>query len=360
MVVDTRCCCLGAFGTMPAAEIRAKCGKSMIDFGSMSLNEGDEKVRILSGLLEAAGYTGAGLTNNAFARHNRFLREFAPKLSEAVDLSSRHVIEIGCGVGSVTHSFAQIFRHVDAYEINENSVELVRRRAVLFGLENLRVHLAPAKTLVERALRHLEQDSFIILYAVLEHMTETERLDALSLIWSQLGPNNYVYVGNTPNRLAWNDLHTHERSFLLSLPDYTLRKYFEFHSDVRFAKQLLKVHQENGSVAFSEYRARRGLGVSFHDFEIGCNSADLNECVVVGDIGSPGQLHDTLLHTYFLDKPIDVPLCFALRDMNFLYKKPTEFERPRNRAHNLHVRSQRAKIVSQALQHLSNRILSVD
>lgn len=320
------------------------------------LSEDGSDVREFHDVLHGVGYRGAGLTNNVFARHNRFLREFAPRLGELLSFSDRPVVEIGCGVGSVTHALARLFREVDAYDINAGSIDLVKRRKEIFGLDNLRPHVAPPEELMERALDKLEPNSIVMLYAVLEHMTETERLEALERVWRRLGPDNFVYVGNTPNRLSWFDAHTHGQSFLLSLPDRTLHRYLQLHEEVPFARQLDKEYERDGWAAFSEFRARRGLGVSYHDFEIALGGADLNECVVLADIGRPGQLYDALLNAYFLEQPIDVPLCFAMRDMNFLFKKPTQEERPRHRDHNRRVRSERATFVAKRLSAIAARL----
>jgi 2-polyprenyl-3-methyl-5-hydroxy-6-metoxy-1,4-benzoquinol methylase len=313
------------------------------------LNEESPDVRAFLELLHEADYRGAGLTNNAFARHNRFLREFAPRLEEAMAFSERPVIEIGCGVGSVTHALARLFREVDAYDISPVRIDLVNRRKEIFRLDNLRPHVSPPEELMERALDTLEPNSVVMLYAVLEHMTETERLGALEMIWRRLGPDNFVYVGNTPNRFSWYDAHTHQQPFLLSLPDRTLHRYLQIHDDVPFARQLGNEYERGGWEAFSEFRARRGLGVSFHDFEIALEDAELNECIVLADIGQTGHLHDVLLNAFFLEQPIDVPMCFAVRDMNFLFKKPTPAECAVNRKHNRRVRAERAAFVAKRL-----------
>ncbi len=313
------------------------------------LGEDEPDVRELLDLLSGIGYRGAGLTNNVYARHNRFLREYAPRLKEVIRFSDRPVVEIGCGVGSVTHALARLFREVDAYDIIESSIDVVNQRKRIFGLDNLRPHVAPPEELMERALDKLQPNSVVFLYAVLEHMTESERLQALEMVWQRLGPDNYVYVGNTPNRLSWYDGHTHGQPFLLSLPDRTLYRYFETHGDVAHAAQLRKEYERGGWEAFSEFRARRGLGVSYHDFEIALGGVNLNDCVVLADIGRPAQFYDVLLNAYFLEQPIDVPLCFAMRDMNFLFKKPTPEECDRHREHNRQVRARRASQVVEGL-----------
>jgi 2-polyprenyl-3-methyl-5-hydroxy-6-metoxy-1,4-benzoquinol methylase len=325
------------------------------DFSSHCIKDAPVTSRLLE-ILTDAGYRGAGLTNNAYARSDRFFREFAPRIAEVITFNDRPVVEIGCGVGSVTHAFANLFRQVDAFEISSQAASLARRRVELFNLTNCRIHVSQPNQLIEEALGHLQPNSVIFLYAVLEHMTEYERLHALKMIWEELGPDNYVYVGNTPNRFSWFDNHTHEQPFLLSLPDHTFRRYLELHKDIRFSERLLLEYRNGGEEAFKVYRARRGLGISFHDFEIGFGGADLNECVVLADIGSPREVYDALLHAYFLDAPIDVPLCFALRDMNFLLKKPGHKEKSMNRQHNSDVRLDRAVVVRDVLHRLCNRL----
>ena len=278
----------------------------------------------LRNLLADADYTGAGLENNLWARHDRFLREFAPRILEEIDGPKYSCVEIGCGVGSVTQAFANIFKQATAFEIDKKLVNIVNQRASLFGLDNLSCQYVPPESIVAQAVAHANGPTVYMLYAVLEHMTEQERLQALTTIWNAMKKGDYLYIGNTPNRLSYQDLHTHETPFLIGLPDHTALNYLAIRPEIRLRDYLLSIERKQGFDAFCLARRRKGLGVSFHDFQIAFSDFDLN-CPNL-------QLVYELILTchlvaFFISEGIDVPVCFALRDMNFLIKKSKREER---------------------------------
>ena len=262
------------------------------------LIEHREETQILRKEFKSKGYTGAGLTNNCFARHDRFLKEFAPRMTEFFDPSDHDVVEIGCGTGSVTHAFADIFCSVNAFEISEVSIQICRKRAEIFQLENVDFYHCDPDSLVDAALSKGGENTIYILYAVLEHMTEEERLNTLSKIWAKMGSKNFLYVGNTPNRLSYQDLHTHQQPFLLSLPDITALHYLKAHPEFTLSKYLTECYENCGIEEFSLARKRKGLGVSYHDFEIAMSGTDLNESVVLPDIHMPWQFYDAVLASF--------------------------------------------------------------
>jgi len=295
-------------------------------------------------------YNGQGITNNAYARADRFLKHYMPRLADTFDFKGRNVVEIGCGSGSITHAFASCFEKVDAFEILPHTIKLCEKRADLYNLKHMNFWCYPPENLVEQALKHVKSNSIIVLHAVLEHMTDFERIQTLEAIWAVMGPDNYLFIGNTPNRYSYMDLHTHQTSFLLSLPDYIALRYFEIYPDVGMAQHLLQINREEGFEEFCITRRRRGMGVSFHDFQIATGNENLNECVVISNFAKPWAFFDTLLAAYFLQEKIEQPMCFSIRDMHFLMKKPADQnERDKIRTDNQAVRKDFQSVVKNVL-----------
>jgi SAM-dependent methyltransferase len=72
-----------------------------------------------------------------------------PGVSEFLgDLRGKRVIEYGCGLGKVTVLLARSGAHVSAFDLSEASVEVARRRAHEFGLEDqIEFTIAPGEDL---------------------------------------------------------------------------------------------------------------------------------------------------------------------------------------------------------------------
>jgi S-adenosylmethionine-dependent methyltransferase len=102
----------------------------------------------------------------------------------------------------------------------------------------------------------------IIFFATLEHLTVAERLAAMKASWELLLPDALWSVIETPNRLWWFDGHTSCLSFYHWLPD-DLALQYAVHSPRSFMHQY-SVATEASRLDF----ARRGRGVSYHEFEL--------------------------------------------------------------------------------------------
>lgn len=242
--------------------------------------------------LESKGAKGKGLLNHSAIRHDRFIRESMPILSENIDLANRNVIEFGFGHGSATHAISHFANHVYAFDINDNLLKNSAKRTEFFNLQNITFNVSPSESLIDDALKVADDKTVFILHAVLEHMTEEERYTTLTNLWDAMGDDNFLYIGNTPNKLSWLDIHTHDGvPFLFSLPDYTCSKYLAMHPEIRFSKEFINIHETEGLDAFSLNRKRRGMGVSFHDFEIAFAGHNLNECIIVNGIHQPFQFN---------------------------------------------------------------------
>lgn len=75
--------------------------------------------------------------------NKRFVEPHTARFAEFPHWSRRNVLEIGCGLGVDTISFAHWKANVTAVDVSRKSLELARQHARLLGLEN-RIHFVEA------------------------------------------------------------------------------------------------------------------------------------------------------------------------------------------------------------------------
>jgi len=79
-----------------------------------------------------------------------FVEPHIPEFAEFPRWAGKRVLEIGCGIGTDTISFARAGAHVTAVDLSEESVKLARRRAQVYGLaDQIDVHVADAEHLAD-------------------------------------------------------------------------------------------------------------------------------------------------------------------------------------------------------------------
>jgi S-adenosylmethionine-dependent methyltransferase len=105
--------------------------------------------------------------------------------------------------------------------------------------------------------------SWVIFWAVLEHMTIDERLASLSSAWCHLEPGGLLTLVETPNRLWPFDSHTSLLPYFSWLP-YELAHRYSGHS----RRPGFRDRYVDGTGAGMEHFLRRGHGVSFHEFDL--------------------------------------------------------------------------------------------
>jgi 2-polyprenyl-3-methyl-5-hydroxy-6-metoxy-1,4-benzoquinol methylase len=65
-----------------------------------------------------------------------FVEPHIPSFAEFPRWSGKRVLEIGCGIGTDTIRFAHAGAHVTAVDLSEKSIDLARRRAAVYGVED--------------------------------------------------------------------------------------------------------------------------------------------------------------------------------------------------------------------------------
>ncbi len=97
-----------------------------------------------------------------------------PRFARFDHWAGRRVLEIGCGIGTDTINFARAGAQVTAVDLSERSLELARRRAVVYGLED-RITFVQADAESLSAFVPPERYALVYSFGVLHHTPRPER-----------------------------------------------------------------------------------------------------------------------------------------------------------------------------------------
>ena len=104
-----------------------------------------------------------------------FVESHIPPFAEFDKWAGRRVLEIGCGLGTDTVSFARAGAHVTAVELSDESAALARKRAEVYGLsDRVRIHVGNAEDLPSL----LPPQTFDLVYSfgVIHHSPQPGRI----------------------------------------------------------------------------------------------------------------------------------------------------------------------------------------
>jgi len=268
----------------------------------------------------------AGAMSLAYQRYNGLMSIYVPWL-QRLSPGPGTVVEIGCGSGSSTAAFATICGRVIGYDFVDAYLDMARRRLEILGVRNAEVRQAGARDTAEILAAHPGVDG-VILYAVLEHMTISERLDTLRAAWAALKPGGFLLVGETPNRLSYWDAHTTEMPFMQMLPVDLALDYYDRTSRTD-VKQQVAAGLAAGRAAGKTALIRTGYsGASFHEFELalGPNYASflissVHDPEIQGACGDH-SVEEAVLADYCRRKRIDIDPSFTRAFLTLLFRKP--------------------------------------
>lgn len=206
------------------------------------------------------------LQDHLDGRLNNFRSTVIPWLNSVKPLANARILEIGCGTGVSTVALAEQGATVTAVDIIEESLKVAQERCKLY---DLKVKFFCANATELHTLLAGQQFDFIIFFACLEHLTNSERIIAMKTTWEMLSPGSLWCVIETPNRLWYFDHHTSQLPFYSWLPDDIAFLYSKSSPRKPFCN-LYRDINEHSMIDF----LRRGRGVSFHEFELTMKSIE--------------------------------------------------------------------------------------
>jgi ubiquinone/menaquinone biosynthesis C-methylase UbiE len=108
-------------------------------------------------------------------RRKYFVEPHIPTFAEFDRWRGKRVLEIGCGIGTATMSFARAGAQVTAVDLSTESAELARRRAAVFGLsDRVSIHVGNAEQL--SSIVPVEPYDLVFSFGVIHHSPHPERI----------------------------------------------------------------------------------------------------------------------------------------------------------------------------------------
>ncbi len=128
-------------------------------------------------------------------RRKYFVEPHIPGFAEFPRWQNKRVLEIGCGIGTDTINFARHGARVTAVDLSEKSLEMARRRAEVFGLED-RIRFFQGSA--EQLEQVVPPEPFDLVYSfgVIHHTPHPER------VLEQL--RKYVQAGSTVKIMVYH------------------------------------------------------------------------------------------------------------------------------------------------------------
>jgi len=108
-------------------------------------------------------------------RRKYFVEPHIPAFAEFARWKDRKVLEIGCGLGTDTVSFARAGAHVTAVELSQKSADLARQRVEVYGLEDrVTIHVGNAEELP--SLVAPQKFDLVYSFGVIHHSPHPRRI----------------------------------------------------------------------------------------------------------------------------------------------------------------------------------------
>jgi 2-polyprenyl-3-methyl-5-hydroxy-6-metoxy-1,4-benzoquinol methylase len=128
-----------------------------------------------------------------------FVEPHIPLFAEFARWAGKKVLEIGCGIGTDTISFARAGAEVTAAELSEKSLELARQRASVYALEDrITFHHGNAEELTEFV--PAQPHDLVYSFGVIHHSPHPARIIAEARAYIEPGATLKLMVYN---RRSW-------------------------------------------------------------------------------------------------------------------------------------------------------------
>lgn len=179
------------------------------------------------------------------------------------DLAGMNVLELGCGRGLKSIPWSSLFRRYWGVDLDPDVIAFAKGCAAATARDNVSFVAANVADIVKDPKRFGidEPIDFIVMYAVLEHLTLEERESVMRIASEILAPGGMLLIAETPNRLIPHDGHSSFLHFFQQLPADLALNYID-RSSRPGAADMLKEADQN------EALHRFGTSVSFHEFEL--------------------------------------------------------------------------------------------
>jgi 2-polyprenyl-3-methyl-5-hydroxy-6-metoxy-1,4-benzoquinol methylase len=133
---------------------------------------------------------------------NYFVEPHIPRFAQFERWCGKKVLEIGCGIGTDTISFARHGAHVTAVELSEKSLEIAQKRAEVYGLQD-RIRFCPGNAEELTTFVPVEPYDLIYSFGVIHHTPNPERVVEQMCHYVQPGSTVKVMVYH---RYSWKVL----------------------------------------------------------------------------------------------------------------------------------------------------------
>jgi 2-polyprenyl-3-methyl-5-hydroxy-6-metoxy-1,4-benzoquinol methylase len=220
-----------------------------------------------------------------------------PFLTEALDTRKMRALEIGSGEGVCSATLSHVFEEYVGLEIQFGLIEIAEKLCKNFGAGNTRfVHDEAAN--LERFLgREGKKFDLIILHAVIEHLLPEERFSVLRTCWDYLGDDGYLFIGEAPSNIFYEDQHS---SFMLYFQQMPIEMWPYFYESSKNAVWK-NAMQEGIKINIMVKQAYRwGVSVGFREFEKGLGLPDIGtlRSHIVADNYDPFQMNRYLYNRF--------------------------------------------------------------
>ena len=128
-----------------------------------------------------------------------FVEPHILKFAEFEKWKGKKILEVGCGLGTDTINFARHGAEVTSVELSEQSLEIAKQRAKVYGLDNrIKFYLANAEEL--KKIVAVEPYDLIFSFGVIHHTPNPENI--IKQIRSYVHPGSTIKI-MVYNRYSW-------------------------------------------------------------------------------------------------------------------------------------------------------------
>lgn len=132
-----------------------------------------------------------------------FVEYHIPGFAEFPRWRGKKVLEIGCGIGTDTINFARAGANVTTVDLSEKSMELARRRAAVFGLQD-RIRFCPGNAEELSSFLPVEPYDLIYSFGVIHHTPHPDAVLAQLRQYTRPGTALKVMVYHRRSyKVAW-------------------------------------------------------------------------------------------------------------------------------------------------------------